>query len=98
MVINFNYLGIHNHSQYVQQSVVVHMNTSQEKTDITGSNSDLSEARCECGQLVAKLGVRSVELKCKRCKRLVSIPFSTLLHSDVTVTLCSDPPALRTSS
>ncbi len=49
------------------------------------------EARCECGQLVAKLGVESVELKCKRCKRLVSIPFSTLSRSEVTLQLCTTP-------
>jgi phage FluMu protein Com len=36
-----------------------------------------SEARCECGQLVAKLRPDGVELKCKRCKRIVLIPFST---------------------
>ena len=74
------------------------MDASQYQTTSTGSDSDLSEARCECGQLVAKLGVRSVELKCKRCKRLVSIPFSTLSHSEVTVSLCATPPASETMS
>ena len=34
------------------------------------------ETRCECGQLVAKLRPEGVELKCKRCKRLVLIPYS----------------------
>jgi phage FluMu protein Com len=47
-----------------------------------------SEARCECGQLVAKLGVRGIELKCKRCKRLVSIPLSSLSTSEITFQLC----------
>lgn len=37
-----------------------------------------SEARCECGQLVAKLRPAGVELKCKRCKRIVLIPFATM--------------------
>jgi len=37
-----------------------------------------SEARCECGQLVAKLLPDGVELKCKRCKRIVLIPFATM--------------------
>lgn len=39
------------------------------------------ETRCECGQLVAKLRPEGVELKCKRCKRLVIIPYS---QSDAT--------------
>ena len=73
------------------------MDASQQQTTMTGSNSDLSEVRCECGQLVAKFGVGSVELKCKRCKRLVSIPFSTLSHSEVTISLCHTPPILGTS-
>ena len=36
------------------------------------------EARCTCGQLVAKLRADGVELKCKRCKRIVLIPFAAL--------------------
>lgn len=36
------------------------------------------EARCECGQLVAKLRGDGVELKCKRCKRIVVIPFESM--------------------
>ncbi len=35
-----------------------------------------TEARCECGQLIAKLHNHGVELKCKRCKRIVLIPYS----------------------
>ncbi len=34
------------------------------------------EARCDCGHLVAKLLTSGVELKCKRCKRLVIIPYT----------------------
>ncbi len=74
------------------------MDASQYQTSSTVANPDLSEARCECGQLVAKLGVGSLELKCKRCKRLVSIPFTTLAHSEVTVSLCSTPPSFGTPS
>ena len=36
-----------------------------------------TDARCECGQLIAKLRNNGVELKCKRCKRIVVIPYST---------------------
>jgi hypothetical protein len=35
-----------------------------------------ADARCECGQLIAKLRNDGVELKCKRCKRIVLIPYS----------------------
>ena len=36
------------------------------------------ETRCECGQLIAKLCEQGLELKCKRCKRIVVIPFSSI--------------------
>lgn len=36
------------------------------------------EARCECGQLIAKLQHDGIELKCKRCKRIVMIPFTSI--------------------
>ena len=36
------------------------------------------ETRCECGQLMAKLCAQGLELKCKRCKRIVMIPFSSI--------------------
>ncbi len=39
------------------------------------SESQSQEARCHCGHLVAKLRTTGVELKCKRCKRLLLIPF-----------------------
>lgn len=39
---------------------------------------DASEARCHCGQLMAILRKDGVELKCKRCKRLTLIPFSSM--------------------
>ena len=36
------------------------------------------ETRCECGQLIAKVCGEGLELKCKRCKRIVVIPFSSI--------------------
>lgn len=39
---------------------------------------DMSETRCQCGQLIAKVKGRTLELKCKRCKRIVIIPFSAI--------------------
>jgi len=45
---------------------------------ITGPFAETSETRCECGQLIAKVRGQSLELKCKRCKRIVVIPFSSI--------------------
>ena len=42
------------------------------------SDSSENETRCECGQLIAKIRGHGLELKCKRCKRLVVIPFSSI--------------------
>jgi hypothetical protein len=36
------------------------------------------ETRCECGQLIAKVCEQGLELKCKRCKRIIVIPFSSI--------------------
>lgn len=73
------------------------MDVSQNHTEGKGIVEEYSEARCECGQLVAKLGINGVELKCKRCKRLVSIPFSTLSHSEVAIQLCATSPPIQHS-
>lgn len=37
-----------------------------------------TESRCECGQLIAKVCKQGLELKCKRCKRIVVIPFTLI--------------------
>lgn len=37
-----------------------------------------TETRCECGQLIAKVCGQGLELKCKRCKRIVVIPFTAI--------------------
>ncbi|WP_447974142.1 hypothetical protein [Nitrospira sp. Kam-Ns4a] len=36
------------------------------------------EFRCECGQLMARWLQEGIQLKCKRCRRLVVIPFSEI--------------------
>ncbi len=41
-------------------------------------SADCGETRCECGQLIAKVRGQGLELKCKRCKRIVVIPFSSI--------------------
>ena len=48
-----------------------------------------AEARCECGQLIAKLRGDNLEVKCKRCKRIVSISYDSLKESEVTLTPCA---------
>jgi phage FluMu protein Com len=74
------------------------MKHNHQNSVATESKSSQSEARCECGQLVAKLGVGGIELKCKRCKRLVSIPFSSLSNSEVTFRLCDNPSLSKASA
>jgi len=47
-------------------------------TSSRSHSDDCSETRCECGQLIAKVRGQGLELKCKRCKRIVVIPFSSI--------------------
>ena len=44
----------------------------------SSDSADCGETRCECGQLIAKVRGQGLELKCKRCKRIVVIPFSSI--------------------
>ncbi len=48
------------------------------ETSSSSHSGDRSETRCECGQLIAKVRGQGLELKCKRCKRIVVIPFSSI--------------------
>ena len=36
---------------------------------------DAQDVRCCCGSLLAKLVDGGVELKCRRCKRIIVVPF-----------------------
>jgi hypothetical protein len=47
------------------------------------------EMRCMCGHLIAKWRKIGIELKCKRCKHLVVIPFEAIKRE------ASPPTALR---
>jgi hypothetical protein len=47
-------------------------------TSFNSRSVDCGETRCECGQLIAKVRGQGLELKCKRCKRIVIIPFSSI--------------------
>ena len=47
-------------------------------TSPISQSADCGETRCECGQLIAKMCRQGLELKCKRCKRIVVIPLSSI--------------------
>jgi len=47
-------------------------------SSVSQTIAEVSETRCECGQLIAKVRGKSLELKCKRCKRIVIIPFNAI--------------------
>jgi tRNA(Ile2) C34 agmatinyltransferase TiaS len=47
-------------------------------TSLSHHHPDCDETRCECGQLIAKVRGQGLELKCKRCKRIIVIPFSSI--------------------
>ena len=47
-------------------------------TTSSSRSANSGETRCECGQLIAKVSGQGLELKCKRCKRIVVIPFSSI--------------------
>lgn len=48
-----------------------------------------AEARCECGQLIAKLRGANLEVKCKRCKRIVTISYNRLKEHEITIAPCA---------
>ncbi len=52
-----------------------HSNTSTPPKMPTTTIVLSKEARCHCGHLVAKLRREGVELKCRRCKRIMILPF-----------------------
>lgn len=37
-----------------------------------------SDIRCRCGQLVARWYKSGIQIKCKRCRRLVNISFASI--------------------
>ncbi|MBA5863085.1 MAG: hypothetical protein GDA65_10315 [Nitrospira sp. CR1.1] len=36
------------------------------------------DVRCRCGQLMARWAEQGIEIKCKRCRRLVTIAFDAI--------------------
>ncbi len=39
------------------------------------------DVRCQCGQLVARWDERAIVIKCKRCRRYVTIAFEAIKGS-----------------
>lgn len=60
-------------------------NRERHDSPITARSFEANEARCHCGQLMAKLTEFGVELKCKRCKRIVLLPFHALQAGDTSI-------------
>jgi len=40
------------------------------------------ELRCQCGSLLARVTSKGIELKCRRCKRILLIPLSMANYSN----------------
>ena len=56
-----------------------------EQTYVDGGTSRLQGKKvpCECGALLAMLTPDGIEIKCRRCKRVVSIPIAELRKREV---------------
>ncbi len=65
------------------------MNFDKNSRWLGGKQLQPAEARCECGQLIAKLRGDMLEVKCKRCKRIVSISYDKLKESEVILAPCA---------
>jgi len=52
------------------------VNVIRSRVKIGNLQNGTKEARCHCGHLMARLCKEGVELKCKRCKRIVILPLN----------------------
>jgi phage FluMu protein Com len=44
--------------------------------------SGLRDERCECGNLICKISPQTIEIKCRRCKRIHVIPVERLTKTE----------------
>jgi hypothetical protein len=51
--------------------------TSHNRPKIDAAPKPATSLRCGCGNLLARVVAEGVELKCRRCKRQVIVPFDT---------------------
>jgi hypothetical protein len=49
----------------------------QKHREIAATTKPDNSLRCDCGSLLARVVADGVELKCRRCKRRVVVPFAT---------------------
>lgn len=57
------------------------MSTNNEKArNIDSEEHELRDERCECGNLLCKISPETVEIKCRRCKRIHIIPVKNLVE------------------
>ena len=59
----------------------------------THRNSD--EVRCDCGSLMARVTERGIELKCRRCKRVVLVATGEARREWVAVPLHRESRVMR---
>jgi phage FluMu protein Com len=59
--------------------------------DVKASRPSERDLRCACGSLMARLTRAGVELKCRRCKRVVVVPVECASNRWVEV----NPPLAR---
>lgn len=49
------------------------------RIDEPEQDGDLKDERCECGNLLCKISPETVEIKCRRCKRIHIVPIDKLV-------------------
>jgi hypothetical protein len=56
------------------------LNFGNEAEPMSRSHRDppADECRCPCGSLLARLRSDGIELKCRRCKRILMVPWSAV--------------------
>jgi hypothetical protein len=59
----------------------------------TRARGDDRDCRCACGSLVARIVSAGVELRCRRCKRTLLVPWSARDGSVAPHEVCADLPA-----
>ncbi len=82
-----NYLSLSNLIRFVSHVAMMH---SAPNTTLPQRSVSPEEARCACGHLIAKLRGDHLELKCKRCKRLVSIARAALAEWKICIAPCGE--------
>jgi hypothetical protein len=56
---------------------------------------DSMDVRCDCGSLMARVTTSGIELKCRRCKRVVLVATNDARRGWVTVALHRDEGVMR---